>query len=99
MIEDFKKALLASVGATVATKEKLESVFSELVEKGKLSKDEAQKMLDDLSKDSKKEHEAAKDNIQGSIQSLINKANLASQQDLEALEKRVHALETKAKKH
>lgn len=99
MIEDFKKALLASVGATVATKEKLESVFSELVEKGKLSKDEAQKMLDDLSKDSKKEYEAAKDNIQGSIQSLINKANFASQQDLEALEKRVHALETKAKKH
>jgi len=99
MIEEFKKALLASVGATVATKEKLESVFNDLVKKGKLSKDEAQQMLEDLSKDSKKEYEAAKDNIQCSIQSLINKANFASQQNLEALEKRVHALEQKAKKH
>lgn len=98
MIEELKKALLASVGATVATKEKLESVFNELVERGKLSKDEAQKMLDELSKDSKKEYEAAKENIQCSMESLINKANVASQQQLEALEKRVHALEIKAKK-
>jgi polyhydroxyalkanoate synthesis regulator phasin len=99
MIEEVKKAFLASIGATVATKEKLESVFNELVEKGKVSKEEAQHMLDDLSKDSKKEYEAAKENIQCSIQSLLSKANFASKQQLEALEERIKSLESKIKKH
>ncbi|MBW1800047.1 MAG: hypothetical protein JRJ85_04880 [Deltaproteobacteria bacterium] len=48
MFELIKKSLLASLGAAVVTKEKVEKVTRKLVDEGKISKDEAEKLSQDL---------------------------------------------------
>ncbi|GAB4275655.1 MAG: hypothetical protein Tsb0018_07000 [Opitutales bacterium] len=95
MIEELKKALLAGLGATVATKDKVECIFNELVEKGKITADEAKDMTERLSQESKEEFESAKSRLQESIESMLSKANFASQKQVDELEKRLSALEKK----
>ena len=48
MFEIFKKSLFAGLGLAVVTKTKLESVLEKLVEEGKMSRDEAEKMGQEL---------------------------------------------------
>ena len=48
MFEIFKKSLFAGLGLVVVTKTKLESVMDRLVEEGKMSRDEAEKMAREL---------------------------------------------------
>ena len=44
MFEMFKKSLFAGLGLAVVTKTKLEKVLEKLVEEGKMSREEAEKM-------------------------------------------------------
>jgi polyhydroxyalkanoate synthesis regulator phasin len=48
LIEMIRKSLLASLGAAVVTKEKVEEATKRLVEDGKISRDEAEKLANDL---------------------------------------------------
>ena len=48
MIDFFKKTILAGVGMSVITKDKVLESLEELVEKGKLTRDEASEMSDKI---------------------------------------------------
>jgi polyhydroxyalkanoate synthesis regulator phasin len=48
LIEMIRKSLLASLGAAVVTKEKVEAATQRLVEDGKISRDEAEKLANEL---------------------------------------------------
>lgn len=101
MIEEFKRVLLLGLGAATTTKDELQAVVKSLVDKGKVTQEEAQEILCDLSKESKKEFqeatEKAKASLQHSMETLLSKVNFATKDDLSALEKRVKKLENKLK--
>ena len=48
MIELFKKTFYTGLGVLALTKEKIEELGDELVEKGKLSESDVKKFVDDL---------------------------------------------------
>ncbi len=94
-----KKTLLTGLGATVTTKEKIESMLHEFVEKGKISSQEAQQMAERIVEDSKREYEEAKGDVQGQFDSLLKRANVVTQQQFSELEVRVKQLEEQMERH
>lgn len=93
MIDLVKKAMFAGVGAAVVTKEKIESTLQDLVEKGKLSAEEARQMTDKIIAEGEKETEQAKNEASRLFTDLLNRAQVVTQDQLTALEKRVRDLE------
>ncbi len=95
MIDLIKKTMLAGVGATVVTKEKVECLLHDYVEKGKLSTADAKNLADRIIADGRQEYEQARQDLGQRFQELLKKANLATREEVDALEKRVAALESK----
>ncbi|MDD4350000.1 MAG: hypothetical protein PHF70_12905 [Opitutales bacterium] len=98
MLDVIKKTLLAGLGATVVTAERVEKSLSELVEKGKLSADEARKTAQKVVEEGRQEWEQSRTELAKTFEDLLKKAKLARQEDLEALEARIAALEAAAAK-
>jgi polyhydroxyalkanoate synthesis regulator phasin len=96
MIDALKKTLYAGLGATVVTAEKIESSLQELVEKGKLSADDARETARKISEDSKKEFEEAQSSLKSMFEELLERAPVAWKRDLDAVNERLDALEKKA---
>jgi len=95
MIDFIKKGMLAGVGAAVVTKESAEKALSELVEKGKISTSEAQEMADKIVDQGRDEFEKSREEMQGWLEDMLKRGNVASQKEHAALEARVAALEAK----
>jgi polyhydroxyalkanoate synthesis regulator phasin len=93
MIDAIKKAMLAGVGAAVLTAEKVEEALSEWVEKGKLSADEAKAMAARIAEQGKVEFEKTSRDVQQAVKELLEKAGVGQKDRIDALEKRLLALE------
>ena len=95
MIDLIKKTVLAGIGATVVTKEKIEAAMQDWVKQGKVSTEEARQFAQRLAEDGKKEWEATSKELTERIRELLAKADYARRTDVTALEARVKALEEK----
>jgi polyhydroxyalkanoate synthesis regulator phasin len=93
MIDALKRTLYAGIGATVITAEKLESALQDLVDKGKLSADEARQTASKISEESKKEFEEAQDSLKSMFDELLDHAPIVRKKDLDPLLERLQALE------
>ena len=93
MIDFFKKSLYAGIGATITTKEAVERSLQDLVDKGKLSAEEARSAADKVVEESKKEYETSRKELMTYFNDMLGRANVATKPELEALEKRVAELE------
>ena len=92
MQELIKNMFYLGAGAAFATKEKIDEVKNDLVEKGKMTQDEGRQFVDDLVKRSEK----AKDDMEKKVQDLVaeqmDKMNMATKDDLADLQKQVQEL-------
>lgn len=93
MIDAIKKTMLAGVGAAVITKDKVEEALSDWVEKGKVSADEARDMATRVAGQGRQEFETASRDVKQAIKELLEKAGVGQKDRVEALEKRLLALE------
>jgi polyhydroxyalkanoate synthesis regulator phasin len=93
MIDTIKKAMLAGIGAAVVTTEKMEEALSELVEKGKLSAEDAKTTASKLADDGRREFDKASEDLQSTFKDLMEKAGMGQNEKIKSLEKRLLALE------
>lgn len=93
MIDVIKKTLLAGIGATVVTKEKIEAGLQHLVSQGKVSAKEAGELAAKIAEDGRREFESAGAELSERVRELLAKANFANKAQVEALEARVKKLE------
>ena len=93
MIDAIKKAMLAGVGAAVITAEKVEEALSEWVKKGKLSAEDAKAMAARIAEEGKVEFENTSRDVQEAVKELLEKAGVGQKDRIDALEKRLLALE------
>jgi polyhydroxyalkanoate synthesis regulator phasin len=93
MIDLIKKTMLAGIGATVTTSEKIEAALREYVEKGKLSAADAKGLADRIVADGRQEFEQAKHDLGQRFQELLKKSNFATREEMAALEHRLATLE------
>ncbi len=95
MIDLIKKTVLAGIGATVVTKEKIEAALHDLVQQGKVSTDEAKVIAAKLAEDGRKEWETTSKDLSERIRDLLAKADYARKTEVADLAKRIQALEEK----
>lgn len=93
MIDSIKKVMLAGVGAAVITAEKVEETLSDWVERGKVSADDAKAMASKIADQGRTEFESASKDVQKGVRELLEKAGVGQKDRVDALEKRLLALE------
>lgn len=91
----FKKFLYTGVGLVSLTAEKLQESVDELVGKGKISKDEGKKLIDDFleNADSKKDEFESK--LKEVAENVVSSISVPSLKDFQALVDRIEVLEKK----
>jgi polyhydroxyalkanoate synthesis regulator phasin len=88
-----RKVILVAVGATAVTAEKVNSLVDELVEKGEMSKQQAEDLKEEVKEKSMQEKDAFENKFQATMDKAIAKVikdmGIATVNDLNALEKRL----------
>jgi polyhydroxyalkanoate synthesis regulator phasin len=97
MFEIFKKSLFAGLGLAVVTKTKLESVLEKLVEEGKMSRDEAEKMGQELLDSGEKQWIDFESRLQETIKGFLDSMDICKASDLKKLEKKLKATNKRLK--
>ena len=95
MLDIIKKSLYLGLGVASFTKERAESMVDELIEKGQLSKDEKSKAIKDIFDKIEKEEKEVQKKIQKVVKEVLDKVGVATQKDIENLQKRIKKLEAK----
>ncbi|RUM42920.1 MAG: hypothetical protein DSY80_06420 [Desulfocapsa sp.] len=93
MKELLKNVVYAGVGAAFLTRDKIEELRGELVNKGKLSKDEGKEFVEELLKKS----EAAKDQLDlwltRQVEERVKQLNLATSDEVADLRRKIEELQ------
>lgn len=85
--------MLAGVGLAVVTKDKVLESLDELVDKGKLTKEEAAAMSDKIVSEGAAETEKAKVEVSKLFNEMLHRANVVTKDQYDALAERVTVLE------
>jgi polyhydroxyalkanoate synthesis regulator phasin len=85
MIDLLKKTLLTGIGAVALTKEKIEEVAKEFVEKGKISEQEGKVLVEDLLVRSEESRLEFQKQVEETVESVMKKMDLAKQSEVDAL--------------
>lgn len=93
MIDFIKKTLLAGVGATIVTKEKVEAALEDYIRQGKVTAADARIMADKIAEQGRKEFETMSAELATKLKQFAEKADLTHRARIEALEARVKKLE------
>ena len=92
----FKKFLYTGVGFVSMTAEKLQESIDELVGKGKISRDEGRKIIDDFMGSAESRKEEFEQKLKEAAENVLDKFAFVGKSEFEDLVKRVEELEKKA---
>jgi polyhydroxyalkanoate synthesis regulator phasin len=92
MIDLIKKTLTTGLGLAFMTKERIEELSKEFVEKGKLSEKDARGLIDELSKKSEEARAKVEEEIEKTVRGTLKKMNLVTRDDFRMLEKKLDQL-------
>ena len=95
MIDTIKKTLLAGLGATVITAERVEKAMGDLIEKGKLNAEEAKEVANKVVEQGKEEWENSRQEMAETIDNFLKEANVATCDALSELSQRIDDLEAR----
>ncbi|MEN6388806.1 MAG: hypothetical protein ABFD04_00180 [Syntrophomonas sp.] len=90
-----KKMVYFGLGALTLTRERAEKVFSEMVEKGEMNRDEAKQWVEDVIKRGEEEKTEFRTTIRKELEQIRSDFPLVTKADLEAIEARLAAIESK----
>ncbi len=93
MKELMKNVVYAGVGAAFLTKEKIEELNRELVEKGKMTQEEGKKFVEELIKKSENAKDQLELWISQRVEDKIKQLNLATRDELADLKRQVEELQ------
>ena len=93
MIELIKKVMFTGLGAASLTKEKIEEIGRDFIEQGKLSRQEGEKLVDELRAKAEESKQEIKKQIEERVEEILKKMNLARMSDLDELKRQVKELQ------
>jgi polyhydroxyalkanoate synthesis regulator phasin len=98
MLEEIKRVVFSGIGAVLLTREKAEEVTRKLVEEAKLSKEEAQKVVDALVETGSRQWSDIEANISKEINRSIEDLDIASKKELHGLKSKMGKFEKRLEK-
>ena len=90
-----KTAVELGLGLVAVTEKKVREVAAELIKKGEIKKEEAEKFIDNLVKKTEKDRKDLEKKLSRFIQKGIDKIPLATKSEVEELKKKIEAIEKK----
>jgi len=93
MKEMLKNVVYAGIGAAFLTKEKVEDLSKDLIEKGKMSQEEGKQFVDDLIRKSEKAKDQLDLWINKRVEDRINQLNLATKDEIAELQRKIEELQ------
>lgn len=93
MLEEMKKGFLAGLGVVVLTREKIEAICKKLAEEAKMSKDDAQKLADELFRAGERRWTDLEKTARESLRSVMGSFDIGSLEDLKQLKSKVDDME------
>ena len=95
MSDILRKMGLFGIGVISITKEKVEELSRELIQKGELSQEEGKKFVHDVLAEKEKQVKEIEKQANTKVQEFINKSGIVTKKDIQALEKKIEELEKK----
>ena len=95
IFEMIRKSMLASLGAAVVTKEKVEEATKRWVEEGKISRDEAERLAQDLVESGKHQWDDIQEKMTETVRKGLDTFDIGSKKEFRELSERVEKLEKK----
>lgn len=93
MKEILKNALYFGVGAAFLTKDKIEELKTDLVDRGKLTQDEGKQFVDDLFKKSESIRDQLELRVNQMVEERVKQLNLVTTDDLAELRRQIKELQ------
>jgi polyhydroxyalkanoate synthesis regulator phasin len=93
MLEEIRKGILASIGAVLLTREKAEEISRKMVEEAKLSREDAQKLTEELLATGERQWEEIERSLSEGIRKGLGNLDVGSKTELEKLKDRVENVE------
>ncbi|MCG6946974.1 MAG: phasin family protein [Syntrophobacterales bacterium] len=93
VLEMIRKSMLASLGAAVVTKEKVEEATKRWVDEGKISKDEAERLAQDLVESGRHQWEDIQDKMTETVRKGLDSFDIGSKREFQDLKEQVESLE------
>jgi poly(hydroxyalkanoate) granule-associated protein len=99
MLDMARKVLLAGIGAVALAQEEVEEFVSKLIDRGAIAEKDGRKLINDIIEKRKKKVEETAENAEGQldkrIESLLDRMNVPTKTDIEALSAKIVALTKK----
>jgi len=95
LLEATHKVLLASIGAVALAQEEIEAFVNKLVERGEIAEKDGKKLVRDVMDKRKKEAKKAEDELDKRVEDLLDRMNVPTKSDIEALSAKITALSKK----
>ncbi len=93
MKELLKNVVYAGIGAAFLTKEKIEELKGDLIEKGKISQEEGKQFVDDLLRKSEKAKDQLDLWINKRVEDRVQQLNLATKDEIAELQRKIEDLQ------
>ena len=93
MKEMLKNVVYAGIGAAFLTKEKIEELKGDLIEKGKMSQEEGKQFVEDLLRKSEKAKDQLDLWITKQVEDRIMQLNLATKDEIAELQRKIEELQ------
>lgn len=93
MLDFFRKAALAGIGAVTLTEERARKIVEELVEQGRVSRDEGENLIKDMLAKAETSRTEWEGRIHEMVQETFRKMDLVPRGDLQMLEEQLRVLE------
>jgi polyhydroxyalkanoate synthesis regulator phasin len=92
-MENLKKLFLAGVGALSLSKERAQRVAKELIAQGKIREQEGRTLVAEMLKKAESARQEVEKTVKTQVSHAYQKVNLATQEQLKKMEKRIQELE------
>jgi polyhydroxyalkanoate synthesis regulator phasin len=93
MFNDLKKGFYASIGAVLLTKDKMDQFAERLAKEAKISREEAQRLTDDLIKNGESQWSELEERVLDAVKRGVATLDIGKKSELESLRERVDNLE------
>lgn len=93
MLDFFRKAALAGIGALTLTEERARKIVDELVEQGRVSREEGEKMFKDMMAKADLSRDEWEGKVRDMVQEGFRRMDLVPRKDLQVVEEQVRCLE------
>lgn len=92
MLELIKQSMLAGIGLVLKTKDEVEKLAKELIEKGKMSEKEGKNFLEAIREKSDDARSKLEKRVEKIVKEILKKVDVASRDELLALKKEIREL-------